>query len=286
MNAGHFIVEQLSEGVFDINEQGAIVKVSAPNKKKKPLTETELYARRNFAQIALDPVLITNGKYHILLDSGLGIGLDSKEKSDRISNIHTNLEIFGVRPDDIDYVILSHLHYDHAAGLSYTDGDHKTHASLPNAKIVVQKSEWDYALSLVDQKNPIPGMGYELDELYRLHADGRFQFIEDEFHTLINGIDLIRTGGHTPGHQIVRIHNRGETVYFGGDLVPNEFQLNQYGLNKVDVDPAKARKMKILILKQAWEEQAQLLFYHSVQVKNGRLVKDANRKYALHKAGS
>lgn len=284
MNFGHFIAEQLSEGIFKVSAEGSITKVSAPNKKKKSRSEIETLVHRKFSHIGLDPVLITNGKYHILLDCGLGIGLDSKEKNDKISNIHTNLDIFGVKPEDIDYVILSHLHYDHVAGLAYTDADHHTHASLPNAKIVVQKSEWDYAISQIDQKSTVNGMGYELDELYRLHADGRFLFIEDEFHSLIHGIDLIRTGGHTPGHQIVRIHNRGETAYFGGDLIPNEYQLNQYSMKHSDVDPEKAKRMKLLILKQAWQEQAHLLFYHSVHVKFGRLVKDANRKYALHQS--
>ncbi len=286
MNIGHFIIEQLSEGIFEISEDGVIVKIKSPNQtQKKSISAVEQFAKRKFSRIGLDPILITNGKYHVLLDAGLGIGLDAKERTSSTSNLLTNLEIFGVAPEDIDYVVLSHLHYEHIAGLSYTDEDFKTHATLPNAKIVVQKDEWNFAIQQSMEKQNNSGLGYEMDEMYRLFADGRIKLIDEEFFSLIHGIDIIKTGGHTPGHQIVRIHNRGDSAYYFGDLIPSEIYLNKSSPTGSDYDVETAQKMKVILLKQAWEEQALLLFYHSLQIKNGRLVKDELRRYSLTEAG-
>lgn len=286
MNIGHFLIEQLSEGVFEVSDDGAIGKIHAPNRQKKQEQSALLsLSQKNVSRVGLDPVFVTNGKYHILLDAGLGIGLDAKERNSNTSNIITNLEIFGVQPTDIDFVVLSHLHYDHIAGLSYTDDIQKTHATLPNARIILQKEEWDFAVH--HAANNLPGFesGYLLDEMYRLFAEGRITLIDKEFYTLLHGIDLIKTGGHTPGHQIVRIHNRNDSAYYFGDLIPSEQDLNYYGMRNKDTDAKTSQKMKLLLLKQAWEEQAMLLFYHSLQIKNGRLVKDEMRRYALAEAG-
>ncbi len=277
MHIGKFAVEQLSEGTFEVTASGSIRRAGSPKKPKIKKGESP----PGYSRIALDPLLVQSSEFNILVDAGLGIGLDKKELDPDVSNLHTNLEIFGLQPEDIDYVVVSHLHYDHMAGLTYSTQHMETRPTLPKAKILIHQMEWDYAVSMVGEQNPVDGMGYEIDDLYRLAADGYLQFIKEDYMELIPGFEIIKTGGHTPGHQIVRLSSAVETAYFCGDIVPNEFQLNQYSMKHADLYPDQTKKMKTLLLQRAFREQATLFFYHSIQQKFGKLSKDSSRKYIL-----
>ena len=281
MKIGKFEAEQLSEGTFEVSASGSIRRAEVDSKPKVKMGENP-----GFSRIALDPLLIRSEQLNIVVDAGLGIGLDKKERDSSVSNLHTNLEIFGLIPEDIDYVIISHLHYDHMAGLTYTGSDLETHPTLPNAEILIHQKEWDHAISLIDERNPVDGMGYEIDELYRLAADGYIHFIQEDYFELMSGLEVLKTGGHTPGHQIVRITGNKETAYFCGDLLPNEFQLNQYSMKRADYDPEQTKKVKTMLLQRAFHERATLFFYHSLKQKSGKLGKDQNRKYILQKSES
>lgn len=278
MKIGRFEVEQLSEGIFEVFEDGTFQKMDAEDITAKK-TETEV--PRNSTPIGIDPLLIKDGNRVILLDTGLGWGLDSKSNYTDTSNLKTNLDIFGLTPHDVTHVVLSHLHFDHAAGSTFVDGSATTQPTLPNANYFVQKLEWHYAVQRVGERNPVKGGDYNMDELYKLHAEEKLVMITDTYFELIPGITLIKTGGHTPGHQIVKIQDGGETAYFLGDLVPNEHHLNHYSMKQMDIDPLQSKKAKTLILRQAVKEKAALFFYHSIHVKNGVLVQDEEMRYAL-----
>lgn len=278
MQIGQFSIEQLSEGLFIIGFDGSVRKISSRELTSGFEDDKIKYA----TPVGVDPILVINDSYKILLDAGLGFGLDSKNKDPKISNINTNLEVFDLKPEDITHVILSHLHYDHVGGLTYTDKEFMTRETLPNARYYVQRREWDYALSTLSEPvSDINGIGYHIDDLYRLVANDKFVFVDDDHFQLMKGIDLIWTGGHTPGHQVIRISEGDKNVaYYFGDLIPSEEFLN-YTMKKMDFDSRQARQMKLLWLRQAYREEAQLLFYHSIRKKTGKLTKDKYRKYIL-----
>lgn len=278
MNIGRFKIEQLSEGFFELFEDGTFNKMD-PSRLNQPGEDPSL--GRYSSALGIDPLLISDGDLHIVVDPGLGWGLDYNSRYKSTSNIQTNLEIFGLKPGDIQFVILSHLHYDHCAGCTSVSDQIKTTSTFPNARIIVQQEEWDFALAEQQENQQTPGADYRLDELYRLKADDRFQFINDEFFTLTKGIDTIKSGGHTPGHQIIKIHDAGNTAYFLGDLIPTEYHLNHYAMKVIDNDPLKAKKSKTLLLNDAYREKAQLYFYHSLYNKTGKLSKDRHRNYVL-----
>jgi len=278
MKIGRFNIEQLSEGIFEVIDDGVFHKIDAVEiTGKRPIEEETSFINT----ISIDPILIQSGKQVILLDTGLGWGLDHGSDYTDTSNLLTNLDIFGIKPEDVTHVVLSHLHFDHAAGSTRIDVQNRTQATLPNAHYFVQKLEWFYAAEKAAEPNNAREIGYQMDELYKLHAENRLVLIQDNYFELIKGIDLIHTGGHTPGHQIVKIHDRDETAYYLGDLVPSELHINNYFMMQVDVDPIQAKKAKTILLKQAYDEGATLLFYHSIHTKAGTLSRDQYRKYHL-----
>lgn len=277
MNIGRFEVELLSEGIFEVYENGSYHKISVEEITGKK-NETD-YLKQS-AAIGIDPILVRNGKQVILLDTGLGWGLDHRSKYEHSSNLKTNLDIFGIKPEDVTHVVLTHLHYDHAAGSTYVDDKATTQLTLPNAHYFLQKLEWLYAVEQSENKDAAPGENYLLDELYKLHAAQKLVLITDQYFELLPGISLIHTGGHTPGHQIVKMHSAGETAYYLGDLIRSEAHLNYY-FSGNDVDPIQSKKAKTLILRQALKEQARLVFYHSIHAKAGRISMDNHQRYTL-----
>ncbi len=280
MEIGRLTIEQLSEGLFEIGQDGSIHKSNQRHPRKSRPRNPEKLGIPSSSPVGIDPVLVLKEDMKLLLDTGLGIGLDNRGHSTSVSNIHTNLEVFGLKPEDITHVVFSHLHYDHTAGITYNDASLATRPSLPNAQYFVQKREWNHALAQIDMPFLQAGVGYELDELYRLVAEGRFVFIDEDFYKLSEDIDLIWTGGHTPGHQIVRLSSESKVAYYPGDLIPNDLLLNT-GATPMDEDAARTRQMKLTWLRRAWEEDAELLFYHSVYRKSGKLAKDKYRNYVL-----
>lgn len=278
MNVGRFEIEQLSEGIFEVYEDGIFQKIDSSDitaRQQKP------FLGKGSSTIGINPILIRDGKHQILLDTGLGWGLDHNSRYTDTSNLLTNLDIFGLTPSDITHVVLSHLHFDHAAGCTFVDDQISTQPTMPYANYFIQKKDWYYALEQVGQKQKTTGAGYQLDEFYKLAAEDKLVMITDTYFELLPGIELIRTGGHTPGHQIVKIQDEGETAYFLGDLIPTEHHLNHYAMRQLDVDPIQSKKAKTLILRQALKERSLLLFYHSVHAKAGTLEQDKDKKFVL-----
>lgn len=280
MNKRHFSFEHLSEGQFDLYPDGSLLKSEQASVLGNSRLDNELFLSLS-TSVGIDPILVSGNGTHVLLDAGLGLGLDHKSANPNISNIRTNMEIFDVSPSDIAHVVLSHLHHDHIAGLTYSDDQSRIQATLPNATIWVQRKEWNHALEAIDTGNDTSDMPYQLDDFYRLVADGRVQFLDEGTTEIIPGIEAIRTGGHTPGHQIVRIRNNDQMAYYFGDLVPNEHYLGFKMMKDIDLEITESRQIKVLLLKQAYHDNADILFYHSVHQKHGKLTKDNNRHFVL-----
>lgn len=278
MKIGPFEIEQLSEGIFEVFKVGSFHKIDAED-----ITANKAGGTFNqlSTTIGIDPILIKNGKHVILLDTGLGWGLDHRSKYVNTSNLKTNLDIFELKPEDVTHVVLTHLHYDHAAGSTFVDENSTTQLSLPNAYYYLQKNEWYFAIKAFERAPKHSGERYLMDELYKLHSTGKLVLISDDYFELLPGIILIKTGGHTPGHQIVKMQSDNDVAYYLGDLVPSEYHLNNYFMQPYDEDPLQSKKAKTLILRQALKENAQLFFYHSIYAKAGRLGLDQSRNYIL-----
>lgn len=278
MKIGRFTLEQLSEGFFELFEDGSFNKMD-PSRLKNPADDPSL--GKYSSALGVDPLLITNGETNMLVDTGLGWGLDYRSHYKDTSNVVTNLDIFGLRPEDIHYVILTHLHFDHAAGSTYVSDNLETTPTFPNAKYLVHHTEWEFALAEFQNPKTTAGADYRLDELYRLVADHKVSFIYDDLYEPLEGIFLMKSGGHTPGHLVVKIQDQGKTAYFMGDLIPTEYHLNHYSMKQVDYDAVQSKKAKTLFLRKAFKEQALMFFYHSLYKKAGKLSRDKHKKYVL-----
>jgi glyoxylase-like metal-dependent hydrolase (beta-lactamase superfamily II) len=171
-------------------------------------------------------LLLEAGDKRVLFETGIGAFFEPKlqkrygvEESDH--RLLANLAALGVEPSDIDLVVLSHLHFDHAGGLlpSYAEIE-KGHTDLlfENAKYVVGKRAWERALN----PHPRDRASFVTPIIEGLQNSGRLLIIDDaKPDTLMDGlISFSFTDGHTPGQMHSMIHGKKRKVFFAGDLVP------------------------------------------------------------------
>jgi glyoxylase-like metal-dependent hydrolase (beta-lactamase superfamily II) len=173
-------------------------------------------------------LLVEWGDVTLLCETGIGAYMEPSlaERFGLVESDHrllANLATLGVKPEEIDYVILSHLHFDHAGGLLPAHADIvQGHDGLvfPRAKFVVGRAAWNRSIQPHprDRASFIPGM------IEKIEKSGRLVLIEgDELPGFPREQLFFRfSHGHTPGHMHTIVRGPKETMIFAGDLIPGK----------------------------------------------------------------
>ncbi|MHB2025059.1 MAG: MBL fold metallo-hydrolase [Elusimicrobiota bacterium] len=277
MKIGRFEIHAISDGVFRL-DGGAMYGVV-------PRT---LWCRhhepddKNRIELALGCLLIRspNGK-NILVDAGLSSKYDRSPKFRDIYGVirrrtaRDELSSLGLEPKDIHLVINTHLHFDHAGGDTENDENGKPVPAFPNANYVVQKEEWEDA-NAPHERNKASYLEENfapLDEFKRLALVSGDAEIEP-------GISVLRSGGHTRGHQCVKISSEGKTALFLGDLIPTRAHLPLPYIMAYDLYPLDTLEIKRKLLAQACENDWTLIFQHDAKVRMAKAVHQDGRYMA------
>ena len=246
----------------------------------KPLWERRIAAdERNRIPLAMRCLLVETPDALILIDNGAGNKEDAKfvdiygiENAGTPTRLEDAIRDAGFTPDDVDYVIDTHLHFDHAGGNTFRDEEGRVRISFPRARYVVQRGEWEWA----HLRNERIRASYLPDNFDPVHEAGLFDFVEGE-HELVPGVRLVPTPGHTPHHQSIVLTSEGETACFLADLVPTSAHLPLPWIMGYDVEPLVTLETKRRILRRAREEGWLLIFEHDARVPWGRLAPDEER---------
>ncbi len=235
----------LSEGAFTIDK----TKIFIPFEVGKD----ELQQRHTGSLLVeVQPFLVITGKDILLLDTGLGF-MQGNEMQ-----LHKNLKAHNVQPADVTKVLLSHLHKDHAGGVSYKDRLGHYHLSLPNAIYYVQQSEFDFA-------NETRFPSYMTEEISVLENNSRVVFLEDEEGVIDGYIHYKITGAHSPHHQVFWIKENDETIFFGADDAPQLQQMKHKFVAKYDYNGKKAMELRQQWWQQGRQEGWTFLFFHDIK---------------------
>lgn len=233
----------LSEGTFTIDKTKLFVPFDDNTDK--------LHARPvGSLLVEIQPFVVKTADDVLLLDTGLGFSVDGEMQ------IHRNLLDAGIDPASVTKVLLSHLHKDHAGGVSL-ESDRKR-LSFPNAIYYLQERELEFAF----EKGMPSFIPAELEVLK--HSSQVVLLTEDE-GTIGGNISYQLTGAHSPFHQVFWIREGNDTVFFGGDDAPQLQQMKHKYVAKYDFNGRKAME-----LRQEWwatgqEEGWRFLFYHDVK---------------------
>ena len=251
----------------------------------KPLWEKRIPAdERNRIALGMRCLLIEHESGLILVDTGAGNKEDQKFKgiygieNDGAGNetlLEDGLREIGVEPRDINIVINTHLHFDHAGGNTRLSTDQKIELSFPNARYFVKRGEYDYAL----HPNERTAASYFDRNYLPVEAAGKLELVVRE-RDIVKGVRVVPTPGHTPFHQSVLIESGGERAFYLGDLVPTHAHLPLPWIMGYDVEPLVTLETKRRVLKQALDEQWLLIFEHDASVSSGRVAHDG-KSYVL-----
>jgi glyoxylase-like metal-dependent hydrolase (beta-lactamase superfamily II) len=202
--------------------------------------------------VEIQPFVVVTSKDILLLDTGLGFNDTAQGKM----QLHANLEKAGIQPEQVTKVLMSHLHKDHAGGISL-ENDHSK-LSLPNATYYIQKRELDFALER-GAPSFIP------EEIEVLKSSPQVQLLQDDEGEIDGYITYRHTGGHSPHHQVFWIREGNEIVFFGGDDAPQLQQMKVRYKTKYDYDPDKAMQLRREWWEQGNQEGWTFLFYHDIK---------------------
>jgi glyoxylase-like metal-dependent hydrolase (beta-lactamase superfamily II) len=204
----------------------------------------------NRIQLGLNSILIETPDNKILVDTGIGDHLPEKYAKfyspDRESGLSGELKKLGISPEDIQFVINTHLHFDHCGGNTSLGRDGSFHPAFPNAEYVIQKNEWETANNPRGRDKP----SY-IDHLFLpLQNENQLHLVDGEAE-IIPGIKVCPAAGHTTGHQIVQVESEEEELYFLGDLIPTAFHVRLPYIMSYDLYPEKTFEIKEIFLQRA-----------------------------------
>lgn len=233
----------LLEGAFTIDKTKLFV----------PFNEDvdDLQARaKGSLLVEVTPFLVISSEDVIVIDAGLGF------MKDGMLQIHKNLADNGINADDVTKVLMSHLHKDHAGGMSM-EQDGKRVPAFPKATYYVQKQELELALGK-------PSPSYIQEEIEFLRDAPFVKLLEG--NGVIDGyIKYELTGAHCPFHQVFWIVDGGETVFFGGDDAPQFAQMKSRFVAKYDFDGKKCMELRQKWWKEGEDGKWTFLFYHDTR---------------------
>jgi methylmalonyl-CoA epimerase len=236
---------------------------------------------RNRITLAMRP-LIVRGARTMIIDAGLGDKDSAKFHQiygvDRSRNLDHHLAEAGLAPDDIDIVLASHLHFDHAGGFTCRDASGRLKPKFPRAQYVVRRGEWDDATHATDRTKA----SYLADNFAPLAEAGRLQLV-DEDQTIMPGVSVRRTGGHTMHHQMILIESQGKTAAFVADMMPTSAHLPDAWIMGYDLYPMDTLAAKQRFVKEAVVRETLVFFEHDPIVAAG-YIREQNGKRTIQHA--
>lgn len=245
----------------------------------KPLWSKK-YACNENNQIKLrtDPMLVQKDGLNLLIESGLGNGKLTEKQQRNLgvqeeSYIDESLASLGLTKEDIDYVLMTHLHYDHACGLTMWERDRLV-PSFPNAKHIVSQIEWD------EMRQPnIRSRHAYWSENWQPIVDLVHPF--DQKTQIMDEISMIHTGGHSAGHAIIYFQSEGMQALHLADIMPTHAHQNPLWVMAYDDYPMDSIFAKEKWMKKLQEEECWALFYHDAKYRAMKWNKDGHSIDAL-----
>lgn len=238
---------------------------------------------RHRIPLALRCLLVEAPTALVLVDSGVGdkesekfrdiYGVDNDGDPTRLEDA---LRTVGFEPKDVDLVVNTHLHFDHSGGNTRYAADGGLVPSFPSARYVVQRGELEFA-RLPNERVRASYMAKNYDPVDQA---GLWDLAEGPT-SLVEGVRLLPTPGHTPYHQSVVVESQGETAVFLADLCPTAAHLPLPWIMGYDLEPLRTLETKRHLWNTIRDEAWLMIFQHDVVVPWGRMAPGAEKPSLL-----
>mgnify|MGYP003525142909 FL=1 len=212
----------------------------------------------NQIDLCTDPILIQFQGKTLLIDTGVGNKMDERQQRNNgvraQSQLEDSLASLGLLAEDIDYVLMTHMHADHASGLTKLENEQYV-STFPNAKILLSSTEWNE----LRQPNIRSRNTYWKENWEAIQS--QVETFETE-REVLPGIRMIHTGGHSDGHSIIKLEQNGETIIHMADIMPTHAHQNPLWVLAYDDYPMTSVFAKEKIMAEALANGYSFIFYH------------------------
>ncbi len=238
---------------------------------------------QNRVPLAVHCVLARSREQTVLIDTGIGDKLSPLDRSahavEPTPSLVESLSVLGVAPEDIDQVILSHLHWDHAGGATSLTQDRRLIPTFPRATYFVNRMEWEDATSGA----PEHVGSYPTENFRVLDEAGQLVLVDGEVE-IAPGLWTRPTGGHTRGHQALLFESGSEGALYPGDLCPIVPHLRRMWSDAYDLYPMEVRSRKPELLGEAADRGWWVVWDHQPDIAVSRLARHPSREFVVSDA--
>jgi len=237
----------------------------------------------NRCEYATRCLLVESGGKRVLIETGNGDKFAGKLKDiygiDHDRAIGDALREAGLSPDDIDVVVMTHMHFDHSGGTTRQTRSGGYEPVVKRARHVVQRREWEDATHPHERNRA----SYLQENVGPLGEAGLLQVVDGEAE-VAPGVRVVPTPGHTAGHQSVLIGEwdpGAPKALFLGDVVPTAVHVKLPWVMSYDLDPARTVETKSALFTRAVQEDWLLVWGHDKDSAAGRLGVDKDGAFVV-----
>ncbi|MBZ5546308.1 MAG: MBL fold metallo-hydrolase [Acidobacteriia bacterium] len=268
MKLGDFELLALSDGTFALD--GGQMFGVVP----KPLWEQKLPPdSRNRVRLSLTCLLVRTGQHNVLVETGIGTKFAAKYADiygiEKTTTLPAELEKAGLRVEDIDVVINTHLHFDHC-GWNTRRENGRVVPTFPRARYYIQRGEWEHAIHPTERD-----VASYVTEFFG-PAEVQTEFLDGN-QEIVPGIRVEVLPGHTRDLQCVHIESAGERACFISDLVPTRHHLPYPWIMAFDLYPMETLANRHRLLPQLAEQNALVIFPHDPDSPWARVSEESGR---------
>jgi len=275
LQAGELTLTVVSGGTMRV-DGGNVFGVVPRSLWQRECTPDEL----NRIAMAQNCLLVQGHGRTLLVDAGYGPKWNEKARGHADMQpgnpIVESLAQLGVAPEQVDTVVLTHLHNDHAGGTTTRDTQGNSSPVFTNARHLVQRIEWDDASGRLPE---LAGAYFEQDFVPLMQA-GVLDLLDGEAE-IIAGMRVTITGGHTRGHQMVVFDDGQREIIYPCDLCPTASHLHTNWCLAYDQHMRETRRVKPAVLGRAADRGDTVLFAHDPQTFAATIRRDDRRHFVV-----
>jgi glyoxylase-like metal-dependent hydrolase (beta-lactamase superfamily II) len=264
MRLGDIEVHLLGDGTFRLDGGAMFGVIPRPLWEKKSPPDD-----RNRILLGMNIILIRAGGKRILVETGGGDKWNAKQNAiylfEASGRLPERLAALGVKPEEIDIVINTHLHFDHC-GWNTRLVNGVAVPTFSNARYIVQRKEYEHACAPTERDRA----SYFPDNFMPMQESGQWDFLSGDSQ-IMPGIEVIVVPGHIKDMQCVKITGGGQTIFFVADLVPTVAHLSYPWIMGYDLYPMTTLESKHKWLPIAAKENWTVIFGHDPHMPAAKL---------------
>jgi len=232
---------------------------------------------RNRVPLAMRPLLVEASWGRMIIDCGAGDKMSAKQVDiyglDRRHALDHALADAGVTSGSIEFVLATHLHFDHFGGATAIVGD-QLRPRFERARYLIRAAEWEDATHPHERNRA----SYLEQDFVPLKSAGVVDFYPGD-GAIKPGVRVERTGGHTGQHQIVYLESGGRTGVFVADMIPTTAHLQDPWIMSYDLFPMETLAFKKRFIREAIEREYLIFFEHDPKVAAGYIRESNGRRF-------